>query len=69
MLVDSASASSSEVLARVAQLEKCGVVVGDRTAGSVMVAAMMSMNAGNDMSLVPYGVSVTVGELSMKDGA
>jgi C-terminal processing protease CtpA/Prc len=68
VLVDSESRSSAEVLARVVQLEGRGKVVGDRTAGGVMLAEHISLNAGNDMTIVPYGVSVTVGELLMKDG-
>jgi C-terminal processing protease CtpA/Prc len=68
VLVDSESRSSAEVLARVIQLEGRGKVVGDRTAGGVMLAEHIFLNAGNDMSMVPYGLSVTVGELLMKDG-
>jgi len=69
VLVDSASQSSAEVLARVVQIEKRGTVIGDRTAGAVMVSEMIPMNAGNDFTMVPYGLSVTTAKLLMKDGA
>jgi C-terminal processing protease CtpA/Prc len=68
VLVDSASASSAEVLARVVQLEKRGTVVGDRTAGAVMLAQHLSLSAGNEIRFILYGASVTVADLLMKDG-
>ncbi len=72
-LVDSESASAAEILARVLQLEQRGVVIGDRTAGSVMVGGLMSsavqlVSAGDELSLLPFGFSVTVADLIMKDG-
>ena len=68
VLVDSASASSAEVLARVMQIQKRGIVVGDQTAGAVMLAQHVSLSAGTRVRLVLYGVSVTIADLEMPDG-
>jgi len=72
-LVDSESASAAEIFARVLQLEQRGSVIGDRTAGSVMVGEMMSgaiplISAGDELSILPFGFSVTVADVIMKDG-
>ena len=67
ILVDSRSASASEVLARTVQLEKRGVVIGDRTAGAVMTSKMFGGQVGIDV-VVFFGVSVTVSDLIMSDG-
>lgn len=72
-LVDSESGSAAEVFARVLQLEQRGTVIGDRTSGSVMVggvgmSAVPLLTAGEELSILPYGFSVTVADLIMKDG-
>ena len=67
ILVDSRSASASEVLARTIQLEKRGVVVGDRTAGAVMTSRTFGHQVGVDV-VIFFGVSVTVSDLIMADG-
>jgi C-terminal processing protease CtpA/Prc len=67
VLVDSRSASASEVLARVIQLEKRGTVIGDRSAGAVMRAQHFGHQVGVD-TVVFYGVSVTDADLIMADG-
>jgi len=67
VLVDSRSASASEALARVMQLSKRGVVLGDRTAGAVMRAYQRSVAMGLERAVL-YGVSVTDADLVMSDG-
>ena len=67
MLVDSRSASASEVLSRTMQLEKRGLVIGDRTAGAVMTSRFFSDEIGLDVEVF-YGASITVSDLIMSDG-
>ena len=67
VLVDSQSASSSEVFARTIQMEKRGTVLGDNTAGAVMRAMYHPLQLGAD-TIVPYGVQVTNADLVMTDG-
>jgi C-terminal processing protease CtpA/Prc len=67
ILVDSRSASASEVLSRTIQLEKRGTIIGDQTAGAVMTSRQYSDEVGLDV-VVFYGVSITVSDLVMPDG-
>ena len=67
VLVDSKSASCSEVFARIMQLEKRGVVIGDRSSGSVMEAKHYEEKMGTDV-VVFYGASITESDLIMTDG-
>jgi carboxyl-terminal processing protease len=67
ILTDGASGSSSELLARVVQLEKRGTVIGDRSAGAVMRGRFVSRSAGVD-TVIFYGLSVTDADLVMTDG-
>ena len=66
VLTDSRSASSSEILARNAQLTGRGKVLGDRTAGAVMRARYHSLKLGMETATV-YGVQVTEADLVMSD--
>jgi carboxyl-terminal processing protease len=68
VLIDSDSASAAEVFTRVVQLEKRGVVIGDRSAGAVMESIYIPHSFGLK-SYVFYGLSVTIADLVMKDGA
>jgi len=67
VLVDSKSASAAELFARVIQLEHRGVVIGDRTSGSVMEAMGHSYSQGMDTKIF-YDFSVTEADLIMADG-
>lgn len=67
VLIDSDSASASEVFAKVIQFEKRGVVYGDRSAGAVMEAKFFSHQLGQDI-LIAFGASITIADLIMKDG-
>lgn len=67
VLIDSESGSSSELLARVVQLEKRGTVIGDRSAGAVMRSRYYSKTIGVD-TVIFYGVSITDADLIMMDG-
>ncbi len=66
-LVDSESASASEVFARVVQLEKRGVVVGDVSSGSVMESRRYPHSIGA-MAITFYSSSITEANLIMGDG-
>jgi carboxyl-terminal processing protease len=67
VLVDSQSASASELFARIVQLEKRGVVIGDRSSGSVMEAKHFDYHMGTD-TWIFYGASITESDLIMTDG-
>jgi C-terminal processing protease CtpA/Prc len=67
VLIDSDSASASEVFAKLIQLEKRGVVYGDVSAGMVMESQISSYKDSTGLYSV-YGLSITVADLIMKDG-
>ena len=68
VLIDSASGSAAEIFARVMQLEKRGVVIGDQSSGSVMQSRRHVREFGNDSRVVLFGASVTNADVIMKDG-
>ena len=64
LLVDSWSRSEAEIFARVVQLEKRGLILGDRTLGMVMEAEVYDHASGGTI----FGVSVSSADLIMSDG-
>ena len=67
VLVDSRSASASEIIARTIQLSNRGKVVGDRTAGAVMRSRTFSHALGQQTAIF-YGTSIAVADVVMPDG-
>jgi len=69
VLVDSRSSSAAEIFARVVQLEKRGIVLGDRSAGAVMESKYfvhaLQLDATN---VTQYGAMITIADLIMGDG-
>jgi hypothetical protein len=64
VLVNSSSASAAEIFARVVQLEKRGLVIGDQTAGAVGRSLLFPDTPG-----LMYHLQVTIARLKMSDGA
>jgi C-terminal processing protease CtpA/Prc len=67
VLIDSKSGSAAELLARVVQLEKRGIVIGDASLGAVMVSKPYNHEVGIDVVSF-YGVSITDADIIMNDG-
>ena len=67
VLVDSKSASASELFARLMQIEKRGVVIGDVSAGAVMQSRFYPRELGVN-TVVFYGASITDADVIMTDG-
>jgi carboxyl-terminal processing protease len=67
VLVDSDSASCSEIMARAIQLEKRGTVIGDKTAAAVRTAIVKEFEHGQG-TVYFYAAEVTINDLKMSDG-
>jgi C-terminal processing protease CtpA/Prc len=67
VLIDSESGSAAELFARVMQLEKRGLVIGDRSMGAVMRSRHYPHEMGQD-TVIFYGTSITDADIIMSDG-
>jgi hypothetical protein len=68
VLVDSESASAAELFARAIQLEKRGVVVGDRSSGKVMEGRVHPHDVETMKGVFRFAVLITEADLIMSDG-
>jgi C-terminal processing protease CtpA/Prc len=68
VLVDSRSASASELLARTMQLTKRGTVLGDHTAGLVRQGRVSIETATHGEYLALFGIVVTSADILTSDG-
>ena len=66
VLIDSKSGSCAELLARLMQLEKRAVVIGDQSAGKVMQSRYYGQQMG-DTTVINYGASITNADFIMSD--
>ena len=67
VLIDGLSASAAEVFARVVQLEKRGIVIGDRSSGMVMQSRYHPLQVGVQRAL-GFGITATEADVIMADG-
>lgn len=67
VLIDSDSGSAAELFARVMQLEERATVLGDQSAGDVMISRYYSHRSGTGTALY-FGTSITQGDIIMTDG-
>lgn len=67
VLIDSDSASAAELFARVMQLEERATVIGDQSAGDVMVSRTYPHRSGIGTALY-FANSITVADIIMTDG-
>lgn len=73
VLIDSNSASAAEITARVLQVERRAKVYGDYSSGAVMTSIRVPfrsvMSALSDAAIIMVSMSVTIGDVIMKDGS
>jgi C-terminal processing protease CtpA/Prc len=67
VLIDSQSGSAAELFARIVQIEKRGLVIGDTSAGAVMRSQLYDHQHGFD-EMITYGASITDADIIMTDG-
>jgi C-terminal processing protease CtpA/Prc len=67
VLVNSGSASASEIFSRINQLQHRAVIVGDRSMGAVMVALFYTHEVGF-ARVYTYGAELTIEDMIMPDG-
>lgn len=67
VLIDGASASAAEIFARLVQVEKRGVVIGDRSSGYVMQSRFKRLRT-ETIKPITFRIAVTNADVIMGDG-
>jgi C-terminal processing protease CtpA/Prc len=68
VLIDSESSSAAEIFARLLELEKRGMVIGDRSSGMVMESIRHEYEIKGFDERVLYGMMITDADIVMTDG-
>jgi C-terminal processing protease CtpA/Prc len=68
ILINSESASASEVVARVTQLEERAIIVGDRSSGATMRSRCYSHEVGGTERVLRWALCITESDLILPDG-
>jgi C-terminal processing protease CtpA/Prc len=68
VLIDSESASASEMFARSMQIHKRAVLIGDRSSGSVSSARFFWEPIGSSWEAVEFGTEIAVSKIVMENG-
>jgi len=67
VLIDSETGSASEMFARVMQLQKRGIVIGDQSSGMVMETKFIAPKGVTDLN-APFAMNITFADILMSDG-
>ncbi len=65
VLINNGSGSASEIFARTVQLKKRGQIMGDVSAGAVMMSRFFTSSVANDAII--YGANITIADVIMPD--
>lgn len=68
ILIDSESASASEIFSRTLQQTGRAMVIGDRSMGAVQTSISLRLEETASNEIIPFGMQVTIQDILMADG-
>jgi len=67
VLIDSETGAASEMFAKIIQLQKRGIVIGDKSSGMVMETKLIVPRVVTDLNM-PFAMNITFADILMRDG-